>query len=236
MIDEATMSLLMYGMMILMVLMLVMGFIKDNFNKKKKKDVEIPRDTMERLTKAYKNMTKAGLNKERVRYTLWMSGDKYFPGYRAGDIVAIQPQNEEYIAYLKNRWWYFWRKPIPIKLDVELMTDFNCRDIVAEARGYEAQTEGEYYLIPSHGVPKGMLEKAHIKRAVNREIRVLKQSIMDADVDIDCIPKIALRGDIGAAFTEVGRYEEMPSLPEEELSRQQKRMLRDQNKATGGGN
>ena len=167
MFNTQVITVFMYMMIVVVIVMLVMNTIKEH-RKKKTKDVEIPRDTMERLTKAYKNMTRAGLNKERTKYTLWMSGDKYFPGYRAGDIVAIQPQNEEYIAYLKNRWWYFWRRPIPVKLDVELITDFNCRDIVAEARGYEAQSEGEYYLIPTYGVPKGMLEKSHIKRAVNR--------------------------------------------------------------------
>jgi hypothetical protein len=232
--DFATMMpILMYGMVIAMVGMLVMQLFK-SFSGKKKKEVEIPRDTMERLTKAYRVMSRAGFNRRTVRHTLWISGDTYFQGYRMGDIVAVEPQNEEYFVFVKPRWWYFWKRAIPVHIDVELCTDWNCRDIVVEARGIEAVTEGEYYLIPTHGVKKGYLETAYIQRMKNRTVKVLKQSIMDADVDLDYIPKIALRGDINAAVSEVGRYEEMPTLSEDEVQRQQRKALRNDNNTNPG--
>lgn len=227
------MPVLTYGMVIAMVGMLVMQLWK-SMSGKKKKQVEIPRDTMERLTKAYRVMSRAGFNRRSLRHTLWVSGDKYFQGYRMGDIVAVEPQNEEYFVFIKPRWWYFWKKAIPVHIDVELCTDWNCRDIVVEGRGIEAATEGEYYIIPIHGIPKGYLETAYIQRMKNRTVKVLKQSIMDADVDLDCIPKIALRGDPSAAFSEVGRYEEMPTLTEDELQRQQRKSLRNDNPTQTG--
>jgi len=226
MIDPGLMMLMMYLLVVVMVIGMVMGLIKDNF-KKKKKEVEVPRDTIERLTKAYKVMAKGGLNRRRVKHTLWISGDQYFQGYRLGDIIALQPLNEEYLVYTKYRWWYFWARAVPIILDVELVTDWNSREVVAEARGIEATTEGVYYLIPCYGVPKGKLERAYVQRFKNRMVRVLKQSILDADVDLDVIPKIALRGDISAAMSEIGRPEDMPSIGEDEVKRYQKRMVKD---------
>ena len=234
MIDPDLMMFMMYLLMGVMILGMVIRQIKDQMGKKKK-DVEVPRDTIERLTKAYKVMARGGLNRRRVKHTLWISGDQYFQGYRLGDIIALQPLNEEYLVYTKYRWWYFWARAVPILLDVELITDWNCRDVVAEARGIEATTEGVYYLIPCYGVPRGTLERAYIQRFKNRMVRVLKQSILDADVDLDTIPKIALRGDITAALSEVGRPEDMPSISEDEIKRYQKRMVKESYQGPPGG-
>jgi len=188
--------------------------------------VEIPRDTKERLAKAYKKSIRGRLNRHRVKHTLWVSGDKYFDGYRVGDIIAIQPMNEEIIAHIKWRWWYFWRRAVPINLDIELTTDFNCKDVVVEARGFEAVVEGENYPIPRSGV-KG-LEAAYVQRSRNLTARVLKLSISDLAVDADIIPKAALRGDVGAAMSEISRYDEVPELREEEIQRRQRMALKQQ--------
>ena len=233
MIDPDLLMIVMYLLMGVMVLGMVVNMIKDNM-KKKKIEVDVPRDTIERLTKSYRVMAKGGLNRRRVKHTLWISGDQYFQGYRLGDVIAIQPMNEEYLIYTKYRWWYFWRRAVPIFLDVELITDWNCHDVVAEARGIEATSEGVYYLIPCYGVPKGILERAYIQRFKNRMVRVLKQSILDADVDLDVIPKVALRGDVGAAMSEIGRPDDMPSISEDEIKRYQKRMVKESYQGPGG--
>lgn len=228
MIDPGMLQLMIYPLVGLMLVGMVMGMFKNSF-KKKKKEVEVPRDTVERLTKAYKVMAKGGLNRRRVRHTLWISGDRHYQGYKLGDVVALQPMNEEVLVYVKWKWWYFWKRALPIHLDIELITDWNCRDIVAEAKGIEAVTEGLYYLIPCGGILAGTLEVCYIQRFKNRSTRVLKQSIIDADIDSDVIPKIALRGNIETALIEIGKHDDMPIMSEDEIRRQQKRRLKESN-------
>jgi len=212
----------MYILVFVFIIMFIVKFIKEMIDKRKKPQyVEIPRDTMERLTKAYKSSVKSKLNKDRMRHTILLSGDEVFQGYRVGDVIAVQPMNEEYIIYLKPRWWYFWKKAIPIHLDPEITTDWNCREIVVEARGFEATGEGLIYPIPRGGTEN--LEVIYVQRAKNRHVRVLKQTVADLDVDSDVILKSALRGDIALAHSEVGRFEEMPRIEEEKLRKRQQK-------------
>ena len=214
-------------LMIAFVGIFVVKMIKDMFDKRKKPQmVEIPRDAVERLTKAYKSAIKGKLNKDRMRHTILLSGDEIVQGYRVGDVVAIQPMNEEYIVYVKPRWWYFWKKALAIHLDPEITTDWNCKEVVIEARGFEATTEGLIYPIPRAGTEN--LEVIYVQRAKNRHIRVLKQTLADLDVDTDVILKSALRGDIIQAHSEVGRFEEMPSIEDEKLRKRQQKAYMNQ--------
>lgn len=209
-------------MMVAFVIMFVVKMVKDMMDKRKKPHmVDIPRDAVERLNKAYKTSVKSKLNKDRMRHTILLSGDEVFQGYRVGDVVAVQPMNEEYLIYLKPRWWYFWKKAIPIHLDPEITTDWNCKEVVIESRGFEATTEGLVYPIPRGGTES--LEVIYVQRAKNRYIRTLKQTLADLDVDTDVILKSALRGDIMLAHSEVGRFEEMPSIEDVKLRKRQEK-------------
>lgn len=220
--DMSGLTPIMYMLAGVVIVVMIVKMIMESIGKRKKpKIVEIPRDTVERLNKAYKTAIRSKLNKDRMRHVLLVSGDELIQGYRVGDIIAVQPLNEEYIVYVKQRWWMFWKKPISIHLDPELTTDWNCREIVVEARGFEAVSEGLIYPIPRYGVE--CLEGGYIQRGINREMRVLKQSVADMDVDADIIPKYSLRGDMSLAHSEVGRFEEMPTMEEETLRKKQKR-------------
>jgi len=225
------MSTMINLMMVAFIGIFVAKMVKDMMDKRKKPHmVDIPRDAIERLTKAYKTSVKSKLNKDRMRHTLLISGDEIIQGYRVGDIVAVQPMNQEYLIYLKPRWWYFWKKAVPIHLDPEITTDWNCKEIVVEARGFEALTEGLIYPIPRGGTEN--LEVIDIQRAKNRHVRVLKQTTSDLDVDSDVILKSALRGDIALAHAEVGRYEEMPSIEDEKLRKRQQKNYMNQGEDT----
>jgi len=220
------MQVAIYVAMAGMMGMMVFKMVKDMFNKNKKPQyVDIPRDAMERLAKAYKVGAKAKVNKNKTRHVLHISGDELNMGYRLGDVTAKQLQNEEYILYFKKYWWMFWKKSIQLHVDPELCTDFNAKHVVLEAKGIEAWTVNEYYLVPRFGTTN--LERIYVQRAKTRMARVQKQTIFDLDVDVDYIPKAALRGDISAAMSEVGRYEEMPKLTDDELRKRQQKAYKE---------
>ena len=94
-------------------------------------------------------------------------------------------------------------------------------EVVVEGRGFEATTEGLVYPIPRGGTES--LEVIYVQRAKNRYIRTLKQTLADLDVDTDVILKSALRGDIMLAHSEVGRFEEMPSIEDVKLRKRQEK-------------
>lgn len=218
-------DMLIYPIIVIMIIMMGVKMIREMMEKNKKpKQVDIPRDTSERLTKAYRTSVRGKLNKEKIRHTLWTSGDELVSGCRVGDVVAKQLLNEEYIIYVKKFWWFFWKKPIEIHLDVELVTDWNAKHVIVECRGFEAVTEGLVYPIPRVGTIN--LEAIYAFRSKNKELRFLKQTVADFDIDSDISPKIAIRGDVGAAHSEVGRYEEMPQLEANEIKKRQREELR----------
>jgi hypothetical protein len=219
------MSTIIYPLVIVLIIIMGVKMASDMFGKKKKpKMIEIPRDTSERLEKAYKAAIKGKLNKEGGRYTIWTSGDELIRGGRVGDVTAKQLQNEEYILYIKRYWWMFWKKAIPVHVDVQLCTDWNAKNVVVECRGWESTTEGLVHPIPQYGTKN--LEAIYGQRACTKEVRYLKQFISDMDTDLDISPKIALRGAVEPAHSEVGRFEEMPTIEQEEIRRKQQSMLR----------
>jgi len=220
------MDWLMPVMMVMVVVMVVMMFVKmiKDMTGKKDKYVEIPRNTNERLEKAYKLAVKGKLNKDRMRHTLWITGDKYIQGYRVGDIVGIQPQNEMYKMHIKDRWWMFWKKALPIYIDPILCSDLNCPDIIVQCRGFESVTDGLIYPIPVADTQN--LESIYIGRDNFRLARVLKQSTDDMNVDADILLKMAMRGDLGSAGSEIGLPEMMPEVKEELIRKAQERQFK----------
>lgn len=218
------------AMVVVMVIMMVMKEILGMG--KKPRMIEIPRDTKERLVKAHRMAIKGKLNKTKMRHRLWVSGDEMFVGYRVGDIMAYQNQNEMYTIWIRKYWFAFWQKVLKIKVEPMFCTDFNCRDVIIDARGFEAMTEGENYPIPPYLTAD--LEKLYIARENYNEATVLKQTLDDYDTDMDIIPKVAMRGDYGFAMSELGRYEEMPTIPEKDLKKKQKQMVNES--MSGRGN
>lgn len=223
---------LIMGMVV--VVMCLMGFkmMKDMFGGKKPKMVEIARDSDERLEKAYKRMIKGKLNKDRMRHTLWISGDKVIQGYRVGDIVGIQPQNEMYKMHIKPRWWYFWKKALSIYIDPILCSDLNVPDIVVQCKGFEAVTEGVVFPIPI-GSTKN-LESIYVGRDNWRLARILKQSMDDLNQDGDILLKMAMRGDLDVAGAEIERPEMMPEIEESKVRGYQQKQVRDKYSGSGG--
>lgn len=218
-------STVMYILVAVIFGMMMIKMVKEMLEKNKKpKYAEIPRDTRERLVKAYKTTIKGKLNKSSMRHTLFISGDEFVPGRRVGDILGYEPMNEEIICHIRKHWWMFWKRTTPLHLDVQLCTDWNAKHIVVEARGFEALTEGEIYPIPRRGTK--FLEAIYIQRAKTQQARVAKQTIYDLDTDSDIMPKMALRGDMGLAYSEVGRFEEMPRMKEEDLRKSQDKLLK----------
>lgn len=225
------MNLLIGGMVVVMIVMMGIKMIKDVTGKKAKM-IEIPRNTNERLEKAYKTMIKGKLNKDRMRHTLWISGDKIIQGYRVGDIVGIQPQNEMYKMHIKTRWWYFWKKALAIYVDPILCSDLNCPDIVVQCRGFEAVTEQLVFPIPI-GSTKN-LESIYVGRDNFRMARVLKQSMDDLNQDGDILLKMAMRGDLVSAGMEIGRPDMMPEIDEEVIRKSQQRQYKESLKQDRG--
>ncbi len=219
-------------MVVVMVVMMVVKMIKD-MSGKKAKLVEIPRDPNERLEKAYKRMVKGKLNKDRMRHTLWISGDKIIQGYRVGDIVGIQPQNEMYKMHIKTKWWYFWQKALPIYVDPILCSDLNTPDIVVQCRGFEAVTEDVVFPIPLGDTAN--LECIYIGRDNFRMTRNLKQSMDDLNQDTDILLKMAMRGDLVSAGSEIGKPEMMPEIEEATIRKAQERQYKRQIQGDGGG-
>ena len=226
------MTIAMYVMVGVIMVMMVVKMIKDMTGKKKPKMVEIPRDTNERLEKAYKIAIKGKLNKDRMRHTLWASGDAIIQGYQVGDIIGIQPQNEMYKMHIKEHWWMFWKKAIPIYVDPMICSDLNCKDIIVECRGFEAVTEGLIFPIPVHNTTN--LEAIYVGRDNYRLGRVLKQSMDDLSQDADILPKMAMRGDPMSASAEIGQFEEMPELEEKSIRKHQIKQYKNRMKESGG--
>lgn len=205
--------------------MMVIKMVRDMLEKSKKpKYAEIPRDTKERLLKAYKTTIKGKLNKSSMRHTLWISGDETVPGRRIGDVLGYEPMNEEIFCHVRKYWWMFWKKATAVHIDVQLCTDWNAKHVVIESRGWEAMTEGEIYPIPRRGTK--FLEAIYVQRAKTQQARVVKQSIYDLDTDGDIMPKMALRGDMSLAYSEVGRFDEMPKMEEKEMRQKQDSLLK----------
>jgi len=220
----------MQPMIYIMVVVIVggMGFkmIMEFIGKTKKpKKVEIPRDTMERQHKAFKQLSRAKLNKTKIRHTLWMTGDEIFIGYKVGDVLGIIPNPYMYRIIYRKKWWYFWHKPIVLHIDPELCTDWNAKEIIIEGRGFKPITENQFYVVPVHGTTK--IELIEINRCNAREFDVSLQTIFDRGIDLDIIPKIAMRGSQEDAFSEIGRFEEMPSIPHEKVQKAQRQMYED---------
>ena len=233
---EIEMDWLMPVMMVMIMFIFGMMFFKmfkDMGSKKKPKMVEIARDSDERLEKAYKRMVKHKLNKDRMRHTLWISGDKFIQGYRVGDIVGIQPQNEMIKMHIKSRWWFFWRKAVPIYVDPILCSDLNCPDIVVKCRGFEALTEGVYFPIPVSDTKN--LESIYVGRDNWRLSRNLKQTLDDLNQDGDLLLKMAMRGDLERAGSEIERPYMMAEIEEDKMRRYQQKQVRDQYQSGGGG-
>jgi len=226
-------SPIMMIMVIVMVVMMAVKMIKEMASKGKKKTIEIPRDPNERLEKAYKLAVKGGLNKDRMRHTLWCSGDRIIQGYRVGDIVGIQPQNEMYKMHIKSKWWMFWKKAIPIYVDPILCSDLNCKDVVVQCRGFEALSDGLIYPIPVSGTEN--LEAIYVGRDNWRLARILKQSADDVNTDTDILLKMAMRGDLARAGSEIGRPEIIPEIDEEIVRKQQAKRYRQMLEPDEGG-
>ena len=218
-------STMMGPLVVIIMIMMGVKMAKEMWEKNTKpKMIEIPRDTSERLDKAYKVAIKAKLNKEKTRHTLWTSGDALVCGGRVGDVTAKQLQNEEYIIYIRLYWWMFWKRAVPVHVDVQLCTDWNAKHIIVECRGFEAVTEGLIYPIPQYGTKN--LEAIYTQRSNTKEVRYLKQFGSDLDTDLDISPKIALRGAIDVAHSEIGRFEEMPTIEQTDIRARQQSMLR----------
>jgi len=220
-------------MVVVIIVMMVVRMIKDMAGKKKPQKIEIARDSDERLEKAYTRMIKNKLNKDRMRHTLWITGDKYIQGYRVGDIVGIQPQNEMLKMHIKSHWWMFWKKAFPIYIDPILCSDLNCKDIVVQCKGFEAVSEGLYFPIPVADTKN--LEAIYIGRDNWRLSRILKQSMDDLNQDTDVITKMAMRGDLERAGFEIEKLHIMPEIEEEKVRKYQQREVRDRYSGSGGG-
>ena len=217
---------LMPVMMVMVGVIVIMMVVKEiqGMSSKKEKYVEIPRNTNERLEKAYKVAVKGKLNNDRMRHTLWTTGDKFIQGYRVGDVVAIQPQNEMYKMHIKTRWWYFWKKANPVYIDPILCSDLNAKDIIIKCRGFEAVTDGLIYPIPVADTEN--LESIYVGRDNYRLSRVLKQSTDDMNADADILLKMAMRGDLGSAGSEIGMPEMLPEIKEESIRKAQEKQFR----------
>lgn len=214
-------------MMVLIGVMFVVMLMKElqnAFGKKKDKMVELPRDSYERLNKAYKSGVKGKLNKDRMRHRLWISGDEYIQGYKIGDIMGIQPKNEMIKMHIKSKWWYFWQKATPLYIDNLLCTDLNCRDIVVEARGFAPHTIGVIFPIPRTNTKN--LEAITIGRNNFLLSEILIQSMHDINEDSDILMKNAMRGNMLHAMREIGMYGEVPTLEEKELIRTQRKSVK----------
>jgi len=219
---EPLIYIMVVGIIGAMAFKMIMEFIHKT---QKPKKVEIPRDTMERQKKAFSQLSKAKLNKTKIRHTLWMTGDELFIGYKLGDMLGIIPNPYMYRVVYRKRWWYIWTKPIILNIDPELCTDFNAKEIIIEGRGFKPITENQFYVVPVHGTVN--LELIEINRTTAREFDVMLQTLFDREIDADIIPKIAMRGDQESAFAEIGRFEEMPSIPQEQVKKAQRQMYED---------
>lgn len=228
-IITAMMPLLVIGMFILVVFRMVKEMLG---SKKKPKMIEIARDSNERMEKAYRRTTKGKLNKDRMRHTLWVSGDKVIQGYRIGDMISIEPNNEMYKMYIKTRWWYVWEKATPIKVDPILCSDLNCKDIVIECRGFSPVSEDSIYPIPLTGTKD--LEGIYIGRDNYELSKILKLTSNDLNEDSDVLLKMSMRGDLSSAFSEIERYEEMPIMKEEKVRMHQRKNVEQKMKSGGG--
>ena len=208
-------------MVVGMVGMMLFNMLKGMFGKKKPKTIEIARDSNERLEKAYKHMIKGKLNHDNMRHTLWITGDKYIQGFRVGDIVGIQPQNEMYKMHIKRRWWYFWKKSVALYVDPILCSDLNTPDIVVSCKGFEAVTEGLVFPIPIESTPN--LEAIYVGRNNFRMARIHKQTMDDLNQDGDYLLKMAMRGDMESAGAEISRPDRMLEVEEAKIRRQQEK-------------
>ncbi|MCK4545401.1 hypothetical protein KAU43_07670 [candidate division WOR-3 bacterium] len=213
-------------MVIAMVGLMVFNMMKGMFGKKKPTMIQIARDSNERLEKAYKIMVKGKLNNDRMRHTLWISGDKMIQGYRVGDIVGIQPQNEMLKMHIKTRWWYFWKKAVAIYIDPILCSDLNTPDIVVQAKGFEAVTGGLVFPIPVSSTKN--LEAIYVGRDNFRMARIHKQTMDDLNQDADFLLKMAMRGDLDSAGNEISRPDSMAEIEEKKIKKAQERNYRDE--------
>ena len=180
---------------------------------------------MERQKKAFKQLAKAKLNKTKIRHTIWMAGDELFNGYKIGDIMSIIPNPYMYRVVYRKKWWYFWTKPIILHIDPELCTDWNTKEIIIEGRGFKPITENQFYIVAVHNTKK--IELMEINRDIARSFDVSLQTLHDREIDRDIIPKIAMRGGQEEAFAEIGRFEEMPSIPHEKVKKAQRQLYED---------
>lgn len=223
-------NLAVMGVMGVAVVIMVWKMLKD-VGGNKPKMVDIARDPDERLEKSYKIMVKGKLNSDKMRHTLWLSGDRYIQGYRVADITAIQPQNEMYKMHIKNHWWMFWKKANAIYVDPILCTDLNCKDIVVNGKGWEAVTMGVVFPIPVANTED--LEAIYIGRDNFLNARLLKQTNHDLNRDSDLLLKLAMRGDLSMAGTEISMPEMMPQVEEDAVKKAQSRRVKQD--LQGGG-
>lgn len=216
MIDQEMVNMIVPAVLVFGIIAILFSVLRPFlFKAKKSKFVEIPRDALERVVKNTKKPIKHGLGVKISKKTVYFSGDEIVPGYRLGDIIGGILEPQEYILFIRPRWWMFWKKPLRILVEPELITDFNGDECVIEGKGLYTLDEYHTYVIPCYGI--GNLERLDIFRSQNQLSRVLKQHDGDIKSDTDFIPKAALRGQAALAFVELDKVMEMLRMSEEEI-------------------
>jgi len=217
------MNLLMYAMVIMGVVAMVAGLIKQQ---KAKRDaahpemIEVPRDAEERIVKSQRDLIRRKYNNLKPPKIMKITGDALLPPRKMGYLFHVEPLNEEYRIFFKKH------RFLPGKFNTALvlpeqMTDLNGSEVIIECRGFEGIGMYDRYAIPRYGIAN--LEEYYHRRTANSLLRFSKQTINDLRQDTDWAPKTAVRGSKAFALIELEKLAEMPELRANSIREEQRR-------------
>lgn len=191
--------------------------------RKRQKPVDKPRSHGERVYVGFKNVAKASnlLKKTEV----FMKGDSLVPSHKVGEtITGVIPMSDEYVVFIRSKWWKFWEDPMCLRMAPELTSDLNGGQLHIRGRGLEPLGERYAYVIP----PAKFYEEMSIEDIEKRRSRIAhKKSVQllnfDLNNDTATNVKSALRGREELAEKELYETGDIPRVTREQLKRENER-------------
>lgn len=203
-----------------MVLKIIIKKLKER-GKGEKKDK--PRGEMERIYVGLKEgCKKSNLMKHK---DVFVKGDSAVPQHKIGETATgIITRNDEYVFFVRSKWWKIWETPRMVRVEPELMGDVNAGDIVIKGKGIDPISEKEYYITPPayyfENIKPDKLAERRAKVALTQVIRLLERDLND---DSSFAIKEGMRGSGELALMDLYKFGQPPQATKEQLQREQER-------------
>ena len=205
-------------------------------NKERKKVVDKPRNSQDRIYIGFKNVAK--MSNLLSHKPVYVKGDGLRPPHKIGETATgIIPMTDQYVTFIRPKWWFFWVKPTCLFIEPELTSDLNGGELHVLGTGLKPLGENYSYIIP----PSSYFKDVSVEEVERRRSRVAQKLAVellnfDLNSDIDLVIKEALRGDQNLAMRDVILSGEMPRMTKEQRNReyQREREELESNRGRGG--